>query len=59
MGAASSPELKSWIFTVLNCIVMDGYGTTETGLLSEISQIHVEQVVFRGTLKLTPEFHCN
>jgi len=33
-GAASSSTLKDWIFSVLNCVVIDGYGTTETGGLS-------------------------
>lgn len=33
-GAASSPALRHWIFTVLNCVIVDGYGTTETGGLA-------------------------
>ena len=33
-GAASSPALRSWIFSILSCVVVDGYGTTETGGLA-------------------------
>jgi hypothetical protein len=32
-GAASSPQLKKWIFDVLGCSCLDGMGTTETGKL--------------------------
>ena len=30
-GSASTEQLKSWIFECLRCVVVDGYGTTETG----------------------------
>jgi fatty acid CoA ligase FadD9 len=33
-GAKSSPQQKKWIFTNLGCVVLDGYGSTETGGLS-------------------------
>lgn len=33
-GAGSSQALRHWIFTMLNCVIVDGYGTTETGGLA-------------------------
>ena len=38
-GAASSPALRNWIFTLLNCVVVDGYGTTETGGLAGSGEV--------------------
>eukprot|EP01125_Pyxidicula_operculata_P005488 TRINITY_DN1943_c0_g1_i2.p1 TRINITY_DN1943_c0_g1~~TRINITY_DN1943_c0_g1_i2.p1 ORF type:complete len:1136 (+),score=323.52 TRINITY_DN1943_c0_g1_i2:186-3593(+) len=39
-GAKASEEVKEFIFNALNCFVIDGYGTTETGGLSGNSQQH-------------------
>ncbi len=33
-GARSSAEQKKWLFTRLSCVVLDGYGSTETGGLT-------------------------
>lgn len=30
--AGTSPELRKWMFDTLQCVVTDGYGTTETGM---------------------------
>lgn len=38
-GARSSKAIRDWIFNVLGCIVVDGYGTTETGGLASGTKI--------------------
>lgn len=39
-GSAIRQELKKWIVDILGCLVLDGYGTTETGGLTGNSLIH-------------------
>lgn len=39
-GAKSSPQLKEWMFQALGMVVMDGYGTTETGGLAGNQSVH-------------------
>jgi long-subunit acyl-CoA synthetase (AMP-forming) len=59
-GGASSPEIQNWMFECFQCIVNNGYGATESGLLYclSCSASYCCSVLFNIFFLLSFSFDC-